>query len=71
MMSRLLTNCLTRPQFVAYRLGPKPLSVRLCETMGPMKVLWTAREPRDHARLMGENHAVIFEGYRPVEGKAP
>ena len=71
MMSRLLTNCLTRPQFVAYRLGPKPLSVRLCETMGPMKVLWTAREPRDHDRLMGENHAVIFEGYRPTEGKAP
>ena len=35
-----------------------------------MKVLWTAREPRDHARLMGENHAVIFEGYRPEEGKA-
>ena len=71
MMSRLLTNCLTRPQFVAYRLGPKPLSVRVCEIMGPMKVLWTARDPRDHARLMGENHAIIFEGYRPTEGKAP
>ena len=71
MMSRLLTNCLTRPQFIAYRLGPKPLSVRLCEAMGPMKVLWTARVPEDHDRLMGENHAVIFEGYRPTEGKAP
>ena len=69
-MSRLLSNCLTRPQFVAYRLGPKPLSVRVCEAMGAMKVLWTAREPKDHARLMEENHAVIFEGYRPREGKA-
>jgi hypothetical protein len=39
--------------------------------MGPMKVLWTARVPEDHDRLMGENHAVIFEGYRPTEGKAP
>ena len=70
-MSRLLSNCLTRPQFIAYRLGPKPLSVRVCEAMGAMKVLWTAREIGDHGRLMGENHAVIFEGYRPTEGKAP
>ncbi len=68
-MSRLLSNCLTRPQFVAYRLGPKPLSVRVCEAMGAMKVLWTAREPGDHARHMQENDAVIFEGYRPGEGK--
>ena len=70
MMSRLLTNCLTRPQFIAYRLGPKPLSVRVSEAMGAMKVLWTAREPEDHDRLLKENHAVIFEGYRPDGGKA-
>ncbi len=70
MMSRLLTNFLTRPQFVAYRVGPKCLSVRVSEAMGAMKVLWTAREPGDHAGHMQENHAVIFEGYRPTEGKA-
>ena len=44
-------------------------SVRLAAGMGAMKVLWTAREPKDHARLMRENHAVIFEGYRPTEGR--
>ena len=70
MMSRLLTNFLTRPQFIAYRVGPKPLSVRMSERMGAMKVLWTAREPDKHARRMKENHAVIFEGYRPEEGRA-
>ncbi len=69
MMSRLLTNCLTRPQFIAYRAGPKCLCVRVSEAMGAMKVLWTAREPEQHARRMGENHAVIFEGYRPTEGQ--
>lgn len=68
MMSRLLTNCLIRPQFIAYRVGPKPLSVRVSEGMGAMKVLWTAREPDKHAARMAENHAVIFEGYRPKEG---
>ena len=70
MMSRLLTNFLTRPQFIAYRVGPKPLSVRVSEGVGAMKVLWTAREPEQHARRMKENHAVIFEGYRPEEGRA-
>ena len=69
MMSRLLTNCLTRPQFIAYRVGPKPLSVRLAEGMGAMKVLWTAREPELHEQCMRDNHAVIFEGYRPTDGK--
>lgn len=68
-MSRLLGNCLTRPQFIAYRVGPKPLSVRVAESLGAMKVLWTAREPELHARRMAHNDAVIFEGYRPVEGK--
>ena len=70
LMSRLFSNCLTRPQFIAYRVGPKPLSVRAAEGMGAMKVLWTAREPEAHARRMAENHAVIFEGYRPEEGRA-
>lgn len=69
-MSRLLSNCLTRPQFIAYRVGPKPLSVRVAEGMGAMKVLWTAREPERHKQRMDENHAVIFEGYRPEEGRA-
>ena len=70
MMSRLLSNCLTRPQFIAYQVGPKPLSARASEGMGAMKVLWTARERSLHAQRMRENHAVIFEGYRPEEGKA-
>ena len=69
MMSRLFTNCLTRPQFIAYRVGPKSLSVRLAEGMGAMKVLWTARETELHEQRMAQNHAVIFEGYRPEKGR--
>lgn len=69
MMSRLLTNCLTRPQFIAYRVGPKPFSVRASEDLGAMKVLWTAREIEQHDRRMGENDAVIFEGYEPETGR--
>ena len=69
MMSRLLTDFLTRPQFIAYRVGPKPFSVRVAEAMGAMKVLWTANEPGLHEKRMSENDAVIFEGYRPDTGR--
>ncbi len=64
-MSRLLSNVLTRPQFIAYCVGPKPLSVRLCESFGALKVCWTAREAEKHAQRMKEYDTVIFEGYRP------
>lgn len=33
-VGNVLTNVIARPQFIAYKIGPKPLSVRLCEAMG-------------------------------------
>jgi glycerophosphoryl diester phosphodiesterase len=65
LMSRLLTNILAHPQFIAYRIGPKCLSVRIAEAMGAMRVAWTARDPGGHAALAKRNDAVIFEHYRP------
>jgi len=65
MMSRLLTNILAHPQFIAYHIGPKCLSVRISEAMGAMRVAWTARVPEDHAAIAKRNDAVIFEHYRP------
>lgn len=65
LMSRLFTNILTHPQFIAYRIGPKCLSVRLCEWMGAMRVAWTAHPTDDHAQLTRKNDAIIFEHYLP------
>ena len=65
LMSRLFTNILTHPHFIAYRVGPKCLSVRLCEAMGAMRVAWTARPKDDHAKLARANDAIIFEHYLP------
>ncbi len=65
MLSRLLTNILAHPQFIAYRIGPKCLSVRISEAMGAMRVAWTAFPEDDHARLTRRNDAIIFERYRP------
>ncbi len=58
----LLTNVLSRPHFIAYRIGRKPLSVRLCEKLGAMKVAWVSDSPTAEAR----NDTVIFEFYTPV-----
>ena len=65
-MSRLLTNLVTRPQFVAYRIGPKCLSVRAAEWLGAMRVCWTARPDDDWKQLTAENDGIIFEYFRPA-----
>ena len=59
--SRALLNFVARPQFIAYEIGPRPLSVRLAEWMGAMKIGWTSHEPRNEQGRDG----VIFEFYKP------
>lgn len=54
-------NVLTRPHFNAYRIGPRPRSVRLSELLGAIRVGWTSHEPRNERG----RDAVIFEYYKP------
>lgn len=60
-VSNVLTNFLSRPQFIAHGLGHKSFLVRLCEKLGAMKVAWTSRDWTNE----DDNDAVIFEFYRP------
>ena len=60
-LSHTLLNFISRPQFIAYSLDKKPLTVRLCIRMGAMNVVWTSRDVRNEK---GKD-AVIFEFYRP------
>lgn len=60
-LSNVLLNFLSRPQFIAYKIAPKPFTVRLSEFLGAMKVCWTSRE---WVHEKG-NDAVIFEFYKP------
>ena len=60
-LSRTLLNFLARPQFIAYKIGFRPLPVRLAELLGAMKVGWTSHEPRNEKGRDG----VIFEFYKP------
>lgn len=61
LLSHCLMNVFSRPQFIAYKIGYRPPTVRLAEQLGAMKVGWTSHEPRNEKK----RDAVIFEFYRP------
>ena len=61
LLSRCLTNVLARPQFIAYEIGRRPLTVKLAGLLGAMKVAWTSLEWKTEEG----NDAVIFQFYRP------
>ena len=61
LLSHCLFNFLARPQFIAYRIGYRPPTVRLAEWLGAMKFGWTSHEPRNEKGRDG----VIFEFYKP------
>ena len=54
-------NFLARPQFIAYRIGPRPPLVHLSAALGALNIGWTSHEPRSERGRDG----VIFEFYRP------
>ena len=60
-LSRLFTNVLARPHFIAYKLSEKPFTVKLCEKLGALKFSWTSRDINDK----NNQDAVIFELYEP------
>lgn len=60
-LSHTLFNCIARPQFIAYKIGSRPVTVRLSELLGAMRIGWTSHEPRNEKG----RDAVIFEYYKP------
>ncbi len=62
-LGNTLLNAAARPQFIAYRIGDIPFTVRAAEKMGAMRFRWTSREEGDAP----DADAVIFEHYRPKD----
>jgi len=60
-LGNCLLNFLARPQFIAYKIGPKPFPVKLAEALGAVKVAWTSHEWMNEKT----NDVVIFEFYKP------
>ena len=66
-LTYLLTNFLTRPDFIAYAYEHRHnLSVTLARKLwGVHGVLWTLRTPAEHAAALSEGYLPIFENYEP------
>lgn len=56
LLSRLLTNFLARPHFIAYHKSKALLPVRLCQKLGALRAVWTLRD-EDYA------NASIIQSY--------
>ena len=61
LLGSLAFNFAARPHFIAYRIGKKPFFVRFSESLGAMKVAWTAHDKTPEELF----DVVIFEHYRP------
>lgn len=72
-LTHLLTNFLTCPDFIAYRFDHRKttLSVDFCRKLwGVRCAAWTLRTPEAFAEAQKEGWLPIFEGFRP-EGTTP
>ncbi len=67
LLTNLLGNFLTRPDFVAYKFADrKGLSPLLCRRLwGIQGVSWTLRRKEDYDTALREGWLPIFEGFRP------
>lgn len=69
-VTHLLTNCLCRPDFIAYdhTAAKGNLSLWLCRHLfGTVPVAWTIRSQEDYDRARSRFDLMIFEGFRPAE----
>lgn len=66
LLGNLLLNCVSRPQFVAYRHEDSGrFAFRLCRALGAVAVAWTVRSVRELACARGRFDAFIFEYFEP------
>jgi glycerophosphoryl diester phosphodiesterase len=65
LIGNLLINFISRPHFISFGTGRRPLTVKLCGLMGAMKMVWTVRPGDDTAKYEAENDTVIFEYITP------
>ncbi len=66
-MTALITNFLTKPDFVAYRFSHKNcLGAKICkELWGLQMVGWTIRDKATHQKALSEGWLSIFEYFLP------
>ena len=64
LLGTLMTNCLCRPDFIAYQhTDRQSLAFRLCRKLHAMTVAWTIKSAEEAAACAEEFDTIIFEGY--------
>ena len=65
LVQHLLTNILTRPDFIAYsHKGADNISRNLCRLFGATSVAWTIRTKEELQRNQKKFDLFIFEGFQ-------
>ena len=66
LLARMLSSCrfsfLNRPDFIAYKIGPRPARILRMRKKGVLLIGWTSRDYEKDAK---ENDGVIFESCTP------
>lgn len=66
LLTYLLTNFLTRPDFVAYRHSDAGnLSRRICRKLGALSVAWTVKNQEEYERARTQFDLFIFDSFLP------
>lgn len=68
-LRNLLTNCWTRPDFIAYHIAERNnFSLRRCRQLYQVcQFDWTVRSPEDYKMVKRDGSIPIFEGFDPRE----
>ena len=67
-MKHLLTNFLTRPDFIAYNHEHSyVLSRKVCSKMGALSVAWTIKSQEAYENAKSQYQLIIFDSCIPVE----
>ncbi len=68
-LHNLLTNCLTRPDFIAYRTEDRrDFTFRVCTgLLGAQEFSWTVRNAEQQRAAEGRGGVIIFEQFDPME----
>ena len=64
LMTHLLTNFLTRPDFIAYKHeDAKKFSRRICRMLGALSVAWTIKSKEQYEKAKSHFDLVIFDSF--------
>ena len=63
-MAKLLTNFITRPDFIAYcHKDAKNVSRRICRRLGALSVAWTIKNREEYERAKSQFDLFIFDSF--------